>query len=375
MQKFTILLLFGLLLSLLMTNFAKSGLEDLIRVWVVMTLFSLIIYAFAAFIYRVGSGVQHIMGGIHSANRFGFTSILCGVVGQLLGFSADITIFLINNGIIFRAGGFIENCVFVFGLLVFPVNILGIGFGVTAIIKSTVRQNGRASVVIIVAIVGILLNSFIYIGVITRPTAESLHNIREIEEKARKGDTKALAQLQKIVKERLPWYPRVAGTLGEIYENGQGVPKDYDEALRWYLRGNHNDVFRACEMYEKGQGIPQDFVKAARCYRKVIFLHTFPVAEYRLGKMYEKGLGVGRDHAKAQMWFDSVASTAYSSGTYHADKGDKVKAYKWFTIAVALGENRAEQRLSLLAGNMTEEEMLRAKAGASSWLNHEVVPE
>ena len=57
-----------------------------------------------------------------------------------------------------------------------------------------------------------------------------------------------------------------------MYYQGQGVPQDYTEANRWYLKAAEQGDVRAQYslgyMYAKGQGVPQDYIEARRWYRK-----------------------------------------------------------------------------------------------------------
>ena len=50
--------------------------------------------------------------------------------------------------------------------------------------------------------------------------------------------------------------------LGVKYANGQGVPQDYGEAIKWYRKAAEQENARAQYnlgvMYDKGQGVPQD---------------------------------------------------------------------------------------------------------------------
>src|ERR1039458_6385256 len=59
--------------------------------------------------------------------------------------------------------------------------------------------------------------------------------------------------------------------LGGMYLGGQGVPQDYEEALRWYLlaaeQGAADAQLLVGIMYHDGQGAPQDNKEAARWYR------------------------------------------------------------------------------------------------------------
>jgi TPR repeat protein len=54
--------------------------------------------------------------------------------------------------------------------------------------------------------------------------------------------------------------------LGVKYSKGEGVPKDYAEAVRWYRKaadqGNAGAQHNLGLMYYNGQGVPQDYVRA-----------------------------------------------------------------------------------------------------------------
>ena len=58
--------------------------------------------------------------------------------------------------------------------------------------------------------------------------------------------------------------------LGVMYYRGQGVPQDYQEALKWYRKAAEQGDAQAQSnlglMYDKGQGVPQDFVRAHMWY-------------------------------------------------------------------------------------------------------------
>ena len=75
--------------------------------------------------------------------------------------------------------------------------------------------------------------------------------------------------------------------LGMMFESGQGVPQDFNEAIRWYRLAAGQKLIKAQEklnlllkkaaepqinlslgmMFESGQGVPQDFNEAIRWYR------------------------------------------------------------------------------------------------------------
>ena len=59
---------------------------------------------------------------------------------------------------------------------------------------------------------------------------------------------------------------RTQYNLGVMYDNGQGVPQDYKEAVKWYRlsaeQGFAEAQYNLGLMYYKGQGVPQDYVSA-----------------------------------------------------------------------------------------------------------------
>jgi hypothetical protein len=61
--------------------------------------------------------------------------------------------------------------------------------------------------------------------------------------------------------------------LGRMYQNGNGVPQDDAEAVKWYRKaaegyrkeaeqGNMYYQYALGEMYQKGDGVPQDDTEA-----------------------------------------------------------------------------------------------------------------
>lgn len=60
--------------------------------------------------------------------------------------------------------------------------------------------------------------------------------------------------------------------IGTLYENGLGVRRDYDEALRWYRMAAERNFAQAFfalgMMYENGKGVPEDLRQAREWMRK-----------------------------------------------------------------------------------------------------------
>jgi uncharacterized protein len=116
----------------------------------------------------------------------------------------------------------------------------------------------------------------------------SASEVADIRSKAEKGD--ASAQL----------------ALGEVYEGGNGVPKNDDSAVKWYRKaadqGNADAENRLGVMYRLGQGVSRDKEEAVRWYRKAAQLGNSQ-AMFNMGISYYNGDGVSSNAGTAYAWF------------------------------------------------------------------------
>ena len=84
-----------------------------------------------------------------------------------------------------------------------------------------------------------------------------------------------ISQEEEVEAERLAADQGNAGAqyaLGRKYANGQGVPKDDAEAVKWYRKaadqGNSWAQYALGWMYDNGRGVPKDDAEAVKWYRK-----------------------------------------------------------------------------------------------------------
>jgi uncharacterized protein len=131
--------------------------------------------------------------------------------------------------------------------------------------------------------------------------------------------------------------------LGLLYDNGQGVPKDYDQARQWYekaaVQGHAEAQVNLGILYDYGRSIPQDFKKAVYWYR-LSAKQGNDLAQRRLGFMYERGDGVAKDY---------------------------VQAYMWYLLGATGGADRGAARKDALAKQMTPEQIAEAQKLAQEW--------
>ena len=59
-------------------------------------------------------------------------------------------------------------------------------------------------------------------------------------------------------------------------------------------------------MYEQGRGVPQDYNQAVDWYRKAAEQNE-AAAQYSLGLMYDQGTGVPRNLSEANRWYNLAA--------------------------------------------------------------------
>ncbi|WP_253306469.1 SEL1-like repeat protein [unidentified bacterial endosymbiont] len=103
--------------------------------------------------------------------------------------------------------------------------------------------------------------------------------------------------------------------LGEMYEKGQGVARDAQEACRFYQlaadQGHAWAQFNLGRMYEYGQGMAEDKEKAYQLYQ-LAANQGHARAQYHLGGMYEKGQGVEWSDEKACELYQAAANQGHA---------------------------------------------------------------
>jgi hypothetical protein len=117
-------------------------------------------------------------------------------------------------------------------------------------------------------------------------------------------------------------HPRAMAVLGNMYHEGEGVPKDLAQAVKWYteaaMRGNRGAQYSLGGMYEEGEGVAKNLPKAAQLY-EASARQGMPEAQFALGLSYEFGEGVPRNRRMAIFWLDQVAKQGDGRAKWYAD--------------------------------------------------------
>ena len=104
--------------------------------------------------------------------------------------------------------------------------------------------------------------------------------------------------------------------LGKAYAEGDGVEKNYVEAVKWYRmaadKGGSERQLQLGRYYMNGQGVPQDHAEAAKWFQKAADQGN-ALGWMAMGLSCSQGRGVPRDLVKAYMWFDLGAKREFES--------------------------------------------------------------
>ena len=180
--------------------------------------------------------------------------------------------------------------------------------------------------------------------------------------------------------------------LGLMHHKGNGIDKNYDEAVKWYEKSKEQGFSRAwhalSDMYGKGDGVPYDFQKSISLasgalsgqnppnipVKVTVYESNKPsketleryaglaikgnaIAQYNLGEMYYHGEGVHQDYKQAVKWFTKAAKQGHAKAQYNLGviyrQGDGVQkdykqAVKWYIKSAEQGHAKAQHNLGLM---------------------------
>ncbi len=149
-------------------------------------------------------------------------------------------------------------------------------------------------------------------------------------------------------------------TVGSMYYNGVGVPRDYIKAMGWFRKaaahGNALAQFSLGRMYHDGLGLPQDYSLALGWFRTSA-AKGYAAAQLYLGIMYDNGQGTPRNYPVAAEWYRKAAAQGDADAQYNLAAmyvvGQGVPrnytvAVGWFRKAAAQGDAGAQNNLGTM---------------------------
>jgi len=184
-------------------------------------------------------------------------------------------------------------------------------------------------------------------------------------------------------KQAIHWYTKAADqgnvyaqfNLGFMYANGIGITQDYKQTVYWYTKaadqGSIRPQIHLASMYAKGEGIIQDYQKALYWYTKAADQGD-SYAQRCLGMLYYHGNGVAQNFKQAVYWYEKAAEQGdfYSQGVlgsmYNEGKGvpqNNKLAYAWVSLAAAQGgrDNIATRLRDLYAKTISPQQLSEAQ--------------
>ena len=151
--------------------------------------------------------------------------------------------------------------------------------------------------------------------------------------------------------------------LGGRYYEGEGVAKDYIEAVTWFRKAADQNYARAehnlGSCYDNGHGVERDYVQAEKWYRKAAEQGYAP-AQYNLGLCYQEGRGVAKDDRDAVKWYGKAAAQNFAPAQFNLgfcyEKGqgvakDEAEAVKWYHKAAEQSDPDGQYSLGLCSYN------------------------
>jgi TPR repeat protein len=177
--------------------------------------------------------------------------------------------------------------------------------------------------------------------------------------------------VSKNLEEAVKWYRKAAEQeniqaqyyLGLCYANGEGVAKDPTEAVKWYRKAAEQGLAEAqCYLggcYANGYGVSKDFTEAVKWFRKAAE-QGLAEAQFNLGGCYANGYGVSKDFTEAVKWYRKAAEQGLREaqfnlgGRYNFGKGvskDFTEAVKWYRKAAEQGLREAQHYLGVCYAN------------------------
>ena len=167
--------------------------------------------------------------------------------------------------------------------------------------------------------------------------------------------------------------------LGFRYYDGEGVPKDFSKAVRWFRKAagqsNAHAQYYLGSCYANGEGAAKNKVEAVKWYRKAAEQSNVQ-AETALGYCYATGQGVAKEHTEAAKWYRKAAEQNFAQAqislalSYALGQGvekDYVESYKWTLLAASQGDKDAKQTMTILENNMSREQIAEGQKVARNF--------
>ena len=193
--------------------------------------------------------------------------------------------------------------------------------------------------------------------------------------------------------EAVKWYLKSAEqgyaaaqcNLGNCYAKGLGVSQNDSEAINWYLKAAEQGYAAAQNnlgnCYANGRGITQNYSEAVKLYLKAAEQGN-AIAQCNLGICYANGRGITQNYSEAVKWYLKAAEQGNAIAQYNLgvcySKGNGVnqndsEAFRWYIKSADNGYNRAQFKVGyfyhhgyIVSQNYKEAEQWYLKASSQN---------
>ena len=185
---------------------------------------------------------------------------------------------------------------------------------------------------------------------------QKANNQKDKEEKARQyydqadqfyGDKNYQEAMNLYVKADEFGHKYAACDIGYMYEQGLGVSKNHDLAMKWYMKAANQGSGQACyNLAWNYRNVEYKYEEAMKWYLKADELGNDDAA-FAIGYMYDEGLGVMKNYQEANKWYLKAANkgsrqACFNLGwNYRTFDKNYQEAMKWYLKADELGHKSA----------------------------------
>jgi|GEM_PF-6651388 len=132
-------------------------------------------------------------------------------------------------------------------------------------------------------------------------------------------------------------HARAQFLLGELYDNGIGVPEDVAEAINWYRKaaeqGNADAQTQIGQCYLEGYHLPKDVGEAIKWLCRAA-LQGDRSGQISLGKFFRDDQDAARDYCEAYKWFKLAANNeAEMENAFIAERQRKYAAEELVSLS------------------------------------------
>jgi uncharacterized protein len=178
--------------------------------------------------------------------------------------------------------------------------------------------------------------------------------------------------------------------LGDMYYQGEGVPNDFQEAMKWYRKaaeqGDPKAQYHLGTMFDSGEISLMDSAKAdvlAKYLSKRVILTTSTnpgskwFNETPGSSLSAGGNGIPLNYGEAAKWYRRAAEQGDGEGQrnlgvmYGNGNGvpqDYVEAFKWSNLAAAQGNAGGKRNRDYIVNFMTPEQIAEAQQRAAAFV-------